>query len=77
MKLRLFWSVPLPFSSLVLFPAAPTPIRPASAGQFDQCDQMEEDLRAVQSNPTSESFSAQVRRRTRLTSKAVPRELSF
>jgi hypothetical protein len=30
--------------SLVLFPVALTPIRPATAGPFDQCDQVEEEL---------------------------------
>jgi hypothetical protein len=40
---------------------------------------LEEDLEAVQSNPTSERFSAQVRRRTRLTSKSslFPSNLLF
>jgi hypothetical protein len=39
---------------------------------------LEEDLGAVQSNPTSERFSAQVRRRTRLRSKSCsPRTFLF
>jgi hypothetical protein len=36
-------ALPLPYCSLVLFPAALTPIRPAAAGPFDQCDQVEEE----------------------------------
>jgi hypothetical protein len=40
------------FARWILFPAARTSIRPAAAGPFDQCDQVEEELGRAQSKPT-------------------------
>ena len=64
-----------------LFPSAHTPIRAchrSDSSNLIDAISPEEELEAAQSNPTSESFSAQVRRRTRLTfqnvKKAVPLE---
>jgi hypothetical protein len=37
---------------LVLFPAALTPIRPAAAGPFDQCDLWKRNFGRAQSKPT-------------------------
>src|SRR6266542_1356975 len=49
-----------------VFPVVHTPIRPAAAGPFDQCDQLEEELGRAQSKPTlAKDFrSANLIRRT-------------
>jgi hypothetical protein len=57
-----------------VFPAARTPIRACDRSRSSNLINAispEEELGAAQSNPTSESFSAQVRRRTRPTFQSV------